>query len=150
MTHVLAEKVECLLSGLDYWVKPEDDSPTPGKGLAPATIHALAYLYHNDSVEWARAARVVLPNGMEDWLVEHSENTDQFEDRSIQHGAVYQSDFVEGYEGTTESSETHVRYQGRINEKLHDGTSGFRAQRKHLDDPEVKSLLEAGIQQAEQ
>lgn len=141
---LVASEVECLLTGLTYYVKED----APDEGLAPSTLTALAYLRNNEHVKWAKAARIRHPNGFVDWIIESSE--DNFGDHSIEHGAVYQSDVVEGYaiESESDNEPTNV-YQGRIDEKQAEGVD-VKVRREHLDHPDVKPLLGAAVRKVQQ
>lgn len=144
MNRIVASEVECVLTGLIYHVMGD----APGEGLAPSTLKALAYLRNNEHAEWAKAARIRHPNGFVDWIIETSE--DDFGERSIQHGAVYRSDVVEGYAvESDDSSQTTNVYQGRLDEKLTDGVD-FRVRREHLEHPDVKPLLGAAVREVQQ
>lgn len=133
----------CIITGETYAVRSGEEGNPPDQFISPPALVALGVLDKNENYDWAKAATIRHPNGLKDWIVEHSENTDSFKDFDLEHGAVYESDLVEGYKETYENSDDpYFRYQGRIKQKVRDGIEDYRVDRSDLDAEVVQEALD--------
>jgi len=135
------EEVPCVITGDTYPVKVKAGEEAPSCLVSPPALIGASILDQNEDLPWVKVAQVNHPNGTRDWIVESPENTGDFEDFGLEHGAVYRSDFVEGFQETTKTSD-YAHYQGRIDEKIKGGLPGFKVTRGDLDKPRVRGAID--------
>lgn len=139
------EEGTCIVTGQKYSIRVEEDGDGPNEFVSPPALVALNVLDSNPELDWVKAAMIKHPNGHKEWISEHSGNTEDFEDFSLEHGALYTSDVVEGFQEIYEDSDDpYFRYQGRIDEKTRSGAGDeFRVTRDELQRPKVQEALAA-------
>jgi hypothetical protein len=135
------EEVPCVITGDTYPVKVKAGEDAPNRLVSPPALIGASILDENEDLPWVKVAQVNYPNGTKDWIVESPKNTEDFEDFGLEHGAVYRSDFVEGFQETTEEND-YAHYQGRIDEKIKSGLPGFKVTRNDLTRPRVRGAID--------